>query len=271
MPQSDSPGLHQAAKKFNKAHSIVIFFTWHRLLRRAPASLPSRIASPSLRDCGNVGLCGSATTFTAPFSFSVIRNSIPSKWVFRISQHSLKMFSRVPLSVWCNAGSPLTAALDEVHCLNSTAVPMFLLLMLSPFQKGLTQTAVVRLDKMVFSNLPLCGGLQQPIACLSPCWLRHICHHGRKEENQDAWKKKSFLFVNYSLYRLHSYLLVPSQQRVCRFDPEPFCEESIWTYTPCVSVGSCLQQCSFFTTVQDMHRGCMLVLQLNSPCCSYSL
>lgn len=192
MPQSDSPGLHQAAKKFNKAHSIVIFFTWHRLLRRAPASLPSRIASPSLRDCGNVGLCGSATTFTAPFSFSVIRNSIPSKWVFRISQHSLKMFSRVPLSVWCNAGSPLTAALDEVHCLNSTAVPMFLLLMLSPFQKGLTQTAVVRLDKMVFSNLPLCGGLQQPIACLSPCWLRHICHHGRKEENQDAWKKKVF-------------------------------------------------------------------------------
>lgn len=44
-----------------------------------------------------VGFAQERNTFTAPFSFSIIRNSIPSKWVFRISQQSLKMFLRAPL------------------------------------------------------------------------------------------------------------------------------------------------------------------------------
>lgn len=52
-----------------------------------------------------MGLTQERNTFTAPFSFDVIRNSIPSKWVFRISQQSLKM-SRDPL-LSCAAHAPL--------------------------------------------------------------------------------------------------------------------------------------------------------------------
>ena len=44
-----------------------------------------------------MGLAQERNTFTAPFSFSIIRNSIPSKWVFRISQQSLKIFLHDPV------------------------------------------------------------------------------------------------------------------------------------------------------------------------------
>lgn len=51
-------------------------------------ALPRRLSvSAGLR---KMGLTQKRNTFTAPFSFDVIRNSIPSKWVFRISQQSLK-------------------------------------------------------------------------------------------------------------------------------------------------------------------------------------
>lgn len=52
-----------------------------------------------------MGLTQERNTFTAPFSFDVIRNSIPSKWVFQISQQSLKM-SRDPL-LSCAPHAPL--------------------------------------------------------------------------------------------------------------------------------------------------------------------
>lgn len=65
--------------------------------------LPRRLSvSVGLRE---MGLTQERNTFTAPFSFDVIRNSIPSKWVFQISQQSLKM-SRDPL-LSCAAHTPL--------------------------------------------------------------------------------------------------------------------------------------------------------------------
>lgn len=66
--------------------------------------LPRRLSvSVGLR---KMGLTQERNTFTAPFSFDVIRNSIPSKWVFGISQQSLKMSRDPLLSCATHSSSP---------------------------------------------------------------------------------------------------------------------------------------------------------------------
>lgn len=114
MLQSDSPGHHQAAIKFIKAHSLVIFhvapFTSKSPGFTAP---PRRLAvSAGVWERGPVRQRDRFQRLH--FHLASLEIQFPANEFFRISQHSLKTSSPAPLSVWRNAGFALAATLDAV-------------------------------------------------------------------------------------------------------------------------------------------------------------
>lgn len=149
---------------------------WFISISPAFTSLPRSLSvSVGLQ---KMGLTQERNTFTAPFSFDVIRNSIPSKWVFRISQQSLKM-SHDPLLSRAAHASPSPEPMTPMTCVFNM-FPLFLEshhvhFLLTPSQRPLWSlqgnTSAIHQDVFSFNHTK---GVCQIFARILNCKCRNF-------------------------------------------------------------------------------------------------